>query len=129
MRYFFILLLFAFATSANAITLEQELENPQQEQRAKQLFHEIRCMVCAGESIADSRTQIAAGLRHYVREKIRLGKSDKIIVNNLRTAYGDEIMMRPPVQENTLFLWLTPFLLFLIGGICVWKFVLPNKSK
>ena len=121
-------LFLVISTNANAITLDQELENPQQEQRAKHLFHEIRCMVCAGESIADSRTKIAADLRHYVREKISLGKSDEIIVNNLRTAYGDEIMMRPPVQENTLFLWLTPFLLFLIGGICVWKFAKSSKS-
>ena len=77
---------------------------------------------------ARKAAQIAAGLRHYVREKISLGKSDEIIVNNLRTAYGDEIMMRPPVQENTLFLWLTPFFLFLIGGICILKFAKPNKS-
>ncbi len=115
-------LLLMMTAPAHAITLETPLENAQQEARAQALFHEIRCMVCAGESIADSRAKLATDLRHYIRENITEGKSDDDIIALLSNAYGDEILMRPPVQKNTIALWSLPFLLLLVGGLGIWRF-------
>ena len=121
LRLFFFLIF--TASAAQAITLERPLENSAQEARAKALFHEIRCMVCSGESIADSRAKLALDLRHFVRTHIDDGKTDKEIIASLQASYGDEILMRPPLQENTLPLWIAPFMLIAIGGFAVWRFL------
>lgn len=117
----FIIAVFFIVPSVHAITLEQPLENPYEEARATALFHEIRCMVCAGESIADSRAKLATDLRHFVREKIKKGASDQAIMQALTQAYGDEILMRPPVQENTLVLWIGPLVIVSISLFFLWR--------
>ncbi len=92
-------------------------ENPQQEERFKQLTRELRCTVCQNQNLADSDAQLAHDLRAQVHEMLLAGKSDDEIKQFMVDRYGDFVLYRPPVQENTFLLWLAPIVLLLIGVI------------
>ncbi|MDX1974952.1 MAG: cytochrome c-type biogenesis protein CcmH [Rickettsiales bacterium] len=87
-----------------------------EEARARQLFYTIRCVVCQGESIADSRADVANDMRNYIREQIVQGKNDEQIITMLSAHYGDSVLMRPPLSPTTWLLWLAPILI-LAGGL------------
>lgn len=107
---------------ALALALEAPLPDAQQEQRAKALFHEIRCVVCQGESIADSGADIAGDLRRDVRKRVEEGESDDAIKAMLVSRYGDSILMSPPVNRMTALLWIGPFLVLFIAALAVRRF-------
>lgn len=94
-----------------------------EEVRAVQLGNEIRCVTCQAQSINDSNAEMAMTLRQLVRERIAQGASDDEIRGFLSDRYGDTILLRPPVQINTFVLWFGPFLILLLGGLGVWRFI------
>src|SRR5207249_9672103 len=89
-------------------------EDPEIEQRMKALTEQLRCLVCQNETLADSRADLAEGLRKQIREQMKAGKSDKEIIAYLTDQYGDFVLYKPPVKATTYLLWFVPFA-FLIG--------------
>jgi len=92
-------------------------ENQQQEDRFKQLTQELRCLVCQNQNLADSDAQLAHDLRAEVHEMLIAGKTDDEIKQFMVERYGDFVLYRPPVQENTYLLWLAPVGILLIGAL------------
>src|SRR5947209_16280741 len=93
----------------------QPNEDPQIEQRMKNLTEQLRCLVCQNETLADSRADLAEDLRRQIREQMNAGKSDPEILAFLTQRYGDFVLYKPPVKSTTYLLWFGPFIL-LIGG-------------
>lgn len=110
----------AKAASAGAPAVGDSFSNPAMEARARNLQRQLRCLVCQGESIDESGSPFAADVRHLVRRQIAAGKSDQQIEDFLVSRYGDFILMKPPLQSNTWFLWLAPFLVLAVGGTVAW---------
>lgn len=106
-------LLFAAALSA----ADNRFDDPRQQARYESMINELRCLVCQNQTIADSNAELALDLRDKVAVLIEEGRSDAEIVEYLTARYGDFVLYRPPVQTNTLLLWLGPFLLLLIAGV------------
>ena len=106
---------FAFAALAKDA---QPTEDPQIEQRMKNLTEQLRCLVCQNETLADSHADLAEDLRKQIREQMKAGKSDKEIVAFLTERYGDFVLYKPPVKTTTYLLWFGPFA-FLLGGTVV----------
>ena len=98
------------------------------EERVKGLAHELRCLVCQNQTIADSNADLAIDLRTQIREQIQAGKTDQQIKDYMVARYGDFVLYRPPVQSNTMLLWIAPFLL-LIGGIGFLFWQLSKRRK
>ncbi|QDJ08170.1 Cytochrome c-type biogenesis protein ccmH [Roseomonas mucosa] len=94
---------------------EDLLPDPAQEERAREIGRELRCMVCQNQSIEDSDADLAHQLRHIVREQVAAGRSDEDIVRFLHDRYGDFVLLRPPVNGATLLLWATPALALMLG--------------
>lgn len=94
---------------------EDLLPNPAQEERAREIGRELRCMVCQNQSIEDSDADLAHQLRRIVREQVAAGRSDEEIVRFLHDRYGDFVLLRPPVNAATLLLWATPALALALG--------------
>ncbi len=94
----------------------QQLKDPAQEARAKALMEELRCLVCQGQSIADSDAPLAGDMRHEVRSKIAAGESPSEIKTWLVARYGNWVSYDPPFDAATAFLWLGPLLFLAIGG-------------
>ncbi len=113
-----IIFLFSFLfifTSSYAIEPNEILQNQQQELRARKISKNIRCMICQNQSIDESNAPLAKDLRVLIRNKIKDGKNDKEIYKFLTDRYGDFILLKPAFKLNTLFLWLGPFIFFVIG--------------
>lgn len=92
-------------------------ENQQQQDRFDQLTQELRCLVCQNQNLADSDAPLAHDLRREVHKMLLGGQSDEQIKQFLVERYGDFVLYRPPVQQNTYVLWLAPLVLFLVGGL------------
>jgi cytochrome c-type biogenesis protein CcmH len=98
--------------------------------RADHLYTEIRCLVCQGESIADSDAAIAADLRREVRADIEKGMSDAEIRKSLYTRYGDYVLFRPRLSPLNLILWFLPPLIVAAGAAwLVLRAGKPGKSE
>lgn len=93
--------------------------NPGEEARFERLTGELRCLVCQNQSLADSDAPLAHDLRREVLEMMQAGRSDDEIKRFLLERYGDFVLYRPPVQGNTLVLWLAPGVLLLAGVLVV----------
>jgi len=93
-----------------------ELPDPKLQARYLALTHELRCMQCQNESIADSPVDLAGDLRREVREMLLAGKSDQDVRNFMVARYGDFILFRPRFTTRTFWLWATPGVLLLIGA-------------
>lgn len=95
----------------------EHLPDPAQEARAQHLFQGFRCVVCQNESIADSQADLAADLRHIVREQVAEGRSDAQVRSFLVARYGEFILLKPRFSAGNAALWLTPIVVLLIGGV------------
>jgi cytochrome c-type biogenesis protein CcmH len=124
----FLFLLLLIAGPVFAAPVGDTFSNPAMEDRARNLQRQLRCLVCQGESIDESGAPLAAELRHLVRQQIADGRSDQQIEDYLKTRYGNFILMKPPLEADTYFLWLAPFLV-LIGAGAVAIFVVSKARR
>jgi cytochrome c-type biogenesis protein CcmH len=92
-----------------------QLENPRQEAEAKALMETLRCLVCQGQSIADSDADMAGDMRALVRERIAAGEKPEAIRRWLIDRYGAWVSYRPTVEPITWPLWAAPVLLVALG--------------
>ena len=101
----------AFATGVD----EEVLADPAQEAEARAIMEDIRCLVCQNQSIENSNADMAQDLRRVVRERVLAGDNGGEVHTYMVARYGDWILMRPPVNERTWYLWLMPVFLVLVG--------------
>ena len=92
-----------------------------EDQRAIELFKEVRCLVCQGQTIHESNAELAEDLKQLIREKISQGETDHQIKEYLVERYGDWILMTPPFNSLTYILWSLPFLIMIIGAIAIYR--------
>jgi cytochrome c-type biogenesis protein CcmH len=92
-----------------------QLPDPARERQARTLMDSIRCLVCQGESIADSPAEMAGDMRSLIRERIQTGESPESIRQWLIARYGDQISLQPPFDWQNLSLFVLPVVL-LVGG-------------
>ena len=96
---------------------DRQLPDPRQEAEAQALMQEIRCLVCQGESIADSDAELAGDMRDLVRRRIAAGETPSAIRAWLVQRYGNWISLKPPTQPIGWPLWLAPLVLLAGGGL------------
>lgn len=93
--------------------------NVDQEERANNLFKETRCLVCEGQNIYESNSDSAEDMKKLISEMIIDGNSDNEIKSFLVSRYGDWIIMTPPINQSTYFLWFSPVIILLIGIVFI----------
>ncbi len=93
-----------------------QLPDPRAEAQARALMGELRCVVCQGQSIADSDADMAADMRALVRQRIAKGERPEAIRHWLVERFGDYVSYDPPLSGATALLWATPILLLAIGA-------------
>jgi cytochrome c-type biogenesis protein CcmH len=97
----------------------RQLPDPKQEARAQALMEELRCLVCQGQSIADSDADLAGDMRDLVRRRIAAGEKPEAIRAWLIERYGDWISYRPTAEPINWPLWAAPVILLIFGGAMV----------
>ena len=96
---------------------DTQLADPKQEAQAKALMEKIRCLVCQGQSIADSNAELAGDMRALVRERIAAGEKPDAIRAWLVRRYGSWVTYDPPLDRTTWLLWAAPVLFLVVGVI------------
>ena len=116
-KFILILLTLIIINPPISYTLEPDeiISNSVFEKRARDLSKGIRWMVCQNQSIDDSDSDLAKDLRKIIREKIVQGETDSDITEFLVSKYGNFILMKPPLYNETYILWISPLLLMIIG--------------
>jgi cytochrome c-type biogenesis protein CcmH len=106
----------------------ESLPTPEQQKRYDGLIHELRCMQCQNQSIADSPVGLASDLRRDVREQVISGKTDAQIRDSMVARYGNVILFRPPFEKSTAWVWLVPILLLILGLFVAVRIVRKRAS-
>lgn len=97
----------------------ERLPDPAQEARAREIFQQVRCLVCQNESIDDSDAELARDLRSLVREQVAAGRSEAEVKAYLTARYGEFVLLRPAFSLGNLVLWAAPFLAAALG-VALW---------
>ena len=92
-----------------------------------EIFKNLRCLVCQGQSIADSNSDFASTIKLVVQDQIKEGKTKEEIYEFLISKYGEWIVYQPTLNKRNFLLWFLPYLVFLVGGLIV--FFVIRKSK
>jgi cytochrome c-type biogenesis protein CcmH len=102
---------------AFAVQPDEMLKDPTLEARARHLSRELRCMVCQNQSIDDSEAPLARDLRLLVRERLTKGDSDKQVLDFLVARYGQFVLLKPPLELQTILLWGVSPAALILGGL------------
>lgn len=115
MKIISLLLGFALLSAAAlAVAVDTPLEDPAKEALARSIMKDIRCVVCQNQSIEDSNAELAQDLRKLIREQVSAGQTPDAIRSYLVDRYGEWVLLKPPVNQTTYFLWASPFFVLLI---------------
>ena len=85
------------------------------------ILKNIRCLICQGQSVYDSESEFASSVKLIVERRINEGLEEDQIYEYLKEKYGDWIIYDPELNKKTYVLWLLPLLLFLFGGVVIFK--------
>lgn len=120
-------LLFSFSALHASVEIKK-FENEEQEQRYKYIIDELRCLVCQNQNISGSNAGLAQDLRKQVHKMILAGEDDEAIFDFMVTRYGDFVLYRPPFKASTFFLWVGPFIIFVLGLFVLIRFIRKRKK-
>lgn len=121
--FLFVFIFLASTATSYAVLPGEMLKDPALELRARGISQGLRCLVCQNQAIDDSDAPLAKDLRMIVREKLTAGDSDAQVVDYMVRRYGNYVLLKPPLQTNTLLLWLLPFILMLLGLFISWRYL------
>src|SRR5436190_23753235 len=123
-----LLLILGLAAIICSIWVYTLLISPSQQtldQRVHDVASQLKCLVCQGESVADSPATLSLQMRGVIRQQLQSGKSEQEVIQYFVSRYGDRILLSPPWQGLTLLAWLVPIAL-MVGGILLLFVVLRS---
>ena len=92
-----------------------------------EIYKNLRCLICQGQSVADSNSDFATTLKLVVQDQVEEGKTKKEIYDFLISKYGEWIVYQPPLNKNNFLLWFLPYFILAFGGLII--FIIIRKSN
>ena len=83
------------------------------------IFKNLRCIICQGQSIAESNSDFAQTIKIVVRDQINQGSNEEEIYEFLVEKYGEWIVYKPLFNAHNFLLWALPYLIFIAGGVFI----------
>lgn len=119
-----------FSSVCMAVTPIYDFESEAQQKNFVKLTQELRCVVCQGQSLAESNAPLAQDIKNIIYNMILHKNSQEEIKTYIVERYGDSVLYKPPLNKQTLILWLFPFFMLVIVliGLPVWV-LKRQKSK
>ena len=102
---------------ASAVTPDEMLKDPALEARARTISKELRCLVCQNQDIDDSEAPLAHDLRVLVRNRLKMGDSNRQVLDYIVARYGEFVLLKPRFELRTLALWGLPPVVLLAGMV------------
>ena len=118
---FFLLVVYALITTK---TYSSESQN-----RLLEVYKNLRCLVCQGQSIADSNSDFAATIKLVVEDQFKEGKTEDEIYKFLTSKYGEWIVYQPAFNINNFLLWTLPYVVLIFGGFIIFLVVRKTRNK
>ena len=118
LKFFLIVFFLNLSINLNSSELVEE----------SKIHKNLRCLVCQGQSIADSNSEFALTLKMVVKDLIDQGKTEEEIYSFLSDKYGDWILYKPKLSPGNFLLWGLPYLVLIIGGVII-VFLIRKSSK
>ena len=94
-----------------------------------EIYKNLRCLVCQGQSVADSNSDFAATIKLVVQDQINEGKTKDEIYTFLISKYGEWIVYQPTFSKNNLLLWILPYFIFIVGGLFIFLIIRKVKNN
>jgi cytochrome c-type biogenesis protein CcmH len=94
-----------------------------------EVYKNLRCLVCQGQSIADSNSDFAATIKLVVQDQFDKGKTEDEIYNFLSSKYGEWIVYKPTFKKNNFLLWALPYTALVFGGFIIFLVVRKTRRK
>jgi cytochrome c-type biogenesis protein CcmH len=110
-------LFLGLTSGALAVQPDEVLPDRKLEERARNISTGLRCLVCQNQSIDDSDAPLARDLRLLVRERLVAGDSDSGVRDFVVSRYGEFVLLRPPFSASTIFLWISPIVVLVLGAL------------
>ena len=111
----FFILCFQKLTLANNVSYEVD-----------KISKNLRCLICQGQSVYDSQSDFALSMKKLIKNKLEDGESEKQIYLYLKNKYGEWIVYDPEFNKKNLILWIFPLILFIFGGLLIYRKVFIN---
>ena len=92
------------------------------------IYKNLRCLVCQGQSIADSNSDFAQTIKRVVKDLIKDGKKEDEIYSFMADKYGEWIVFKPQVNKQNLILWFLPYLALILGGIIIFLILKRRRN-
>ena len=103
------------------------LQSNEANQELIEIYKNLRCLICQGQSVADSNSDFATTLKLVVQDQVEEGKTKKEIYDFLISKYGEWIVYQPPLNKNNFLLWFLPYFILALGGLII--FIIIRKSN
>ncbi|WP_457669154.1 cytochrome c-type biogenesis protein [Thiolapillus sp.] len=129
MRKFLLMCLLTATTAVSANIETYKFDSAQKEADYQMLVHELRCLVCQNQNLADSNAELAQDLRRKTYEMVEKGLSKDEVIKYMVARYGDFVLYKPPLQRNTLALWGGPFVIFIIAVVVLIRIIRRRPSS
>jgi cytochrome c-type biogenesis protein CcmH len=126
----FILAALLVLTSAGllATDLTPPLSTPEKQQLYNKLTHQLKCMQCQNETVADTPAKFAVDLRRQIREMVEAGQGESDVRQYMVARYGEEILFKPLFNAANAWLWLGPGVLILGGWYIGWRILRQRRE-
>ena len=113
-KFFFLFIVFFLLSSTKIFSDENKI-------LVDNISKNLRCLICQGQSVYDSQSEFAISMKLLIKEKLNKGNTEKEIYDFLKNQYGDWIVYDPKFDKKTLLLWGFPLVLFIFGGIFIFR--------
>ena len=117
-RIYFFIIIFIFN---NLLAAEKSLDT-------NQIYKNLRCLVCQGQSISDSNSDFAQTIKLVVKDLIKEGKSENEIYSFMADKYGDWIVYKPQFSKQNFILWIFPYIVLVGGALIIFHFIRRKKG-
>jgi cytochrome c-type biogenesis protein CcmH len=104
----------------------QKLSTANNSSLVDKISKNLRCLICQGQSVYDSQSDFALSMKTLIKNKLEEGKSEKQIYDYLKNQYGEWIVYDPEFDKKNLLLWTFPLILFIFGGLLIYRKVFIN---
>jgi len=104
----------------------QKLSTANNSSLVDKISKNLRCLICQGQSVYDSQSDFALSIKTLIKNKLQEGKSEKQIYDYLKNQYGEWIIYDPEFDKKNLLLWTFPLILFIFGGLLIYRKVFIN---
>ena len=114
----FLLIIISYLALAN----ENDFKTNSITNKTREIAQNIKCLVCQNQSIDESNSELAKDLKKLIKEKLEAGLNENDIYKFLSDRYGDYILLKPPLNKNTILLWFLPFIILVFSTVYITKF-------